>query len=156
MKNSTALFMNVAVTTLMLLLLYASVTAAMCEYFCYAPAVCKCCCCCCMLPLCANVATAMSKHCCYYVQTLLLLLCVKVAVTLCTVQFNYNFTHARDSTHGNTHFSTCKMPKFAVELIIYARREMLFTRDKTCHLHETCYSHETLSWSAALGEQVRS
>ena len=66
-----------------------------------------------------------------------------------TVQFNYHFTHVRDSTHGNTHFFTCKMPKFAVELIIYARREMLFTRDETCH------SHETLSWSAALGEQIR-
>ena len=66
MKNSTAFFVNVAVTTLMLLLLYASVAAIMCEYCCYAPTMCKCYCCCCMLPLCANVAAAMSKHCCYY------------------------------------------------------------------------------------------
>ena len=35
------------------------------------------------------------------------------------------------------------MPKFAVELIIYPRRDVLFTRDETCHKHETCHRHES-------------
>ena len=55
-----------------------------------------------------------------------------------TVQFNYNFTHAWDSTHENTQFFACQMPKFAVELMIYTRRDVLFTRDETCHRHESC------------------
>lgn len=47
----------------------------------------------------------------------------------CTVQFNYNFTHAWDFTHGNMQFFASQMSKFAVELIIY--------------LNERCYLHET-------------
>ena len=53
------------------------------------------------------------------------------------VQFNYDFTQTRDSMHGNTEIFSCQMPKFTMELIIYARQEVLFTRDKMCHRYET-------------------
>ena len=72
------------------------------------------------------------------------------------VQFNYNFTHAWNSMHGNTQVFACNMPKFAVGLIIYTRQGMLFTRDETCHSRETFHLHETFllhAWLAALGEQ---
>ena len=59
------------------------------------------------------------------------------------VQFNYNLTHAWDSMHGTTQVFACQMPKFAVELIISARREVLFTRNKTCHGHKSCHRHDS-------------
>jgi len=50
-----------------------------------------------------------------------------------TLQFNYNFTHMWNSTHGNTQFFACKMAKFLVEMGIYTRWyvgwDVSFTRD---------------------------
>ena len=55
-----------------------------------------------------------------------------------TVHVNYNFTHAWHSTHGNTQFFACQMPRFSVELVIYTRREKPFTRYEMRDRHESC------------------
>ena len=55
-----------------------------------------------------------------------------------TVQFNYNFTHEWDSTHGNTQFFACQMPGFSVELVIYTQGEKPFTRYEKYDRHESC------------------
>ena len=64
-----------------------------------------------------------------------------VRMYICTVQFNYNFTHAWYSMHGVPQVFACKIQKIVVCIIISMRQDVSLPKTTHGHLLETCHCH---------------